>query len=51
MVAAAVGGAQGISARVSVSGLYWKTMMFGIGINIGAENWISAPFMSLGERE
>ena len=37
--------------RVMVSGLYWKMMMFGMGIRRGAENWISAPLSSFGLRE
>ena len=44
------GGAYGVSVRCSVSGLYWKMMMFGIGTIGILTNCTIAPLSSLGLR-
>jgi hypothetical protein len=44
------GGAYGVSVRCSVSGLYWKMMMFGIGTIGIFTNCTIAPLSSLGLR-
>ena len=39
------GGCHGVSFRVSVSGLYWKTMTFGTGPAMPSESWMNAPLV------